>query len=83
VTSPVDNLRDGRLHRAGWDSYEARPLSPEIVELAERIYQNICFVPTTDGGFQVEFHCGGIDAEIVFSELGELEGVYVAKDRSR
>jgi hypothetical protein len=81
MASPVDNLRGA--DRPGWDSYGATPLSPEIIELAERVYQNIWFVPTSNGGFQVEFHCGGIDAEIEFSELGELEGVYVAKDRSR
>jgi hypothetical protein len=77
--SPVDNLRGA--DRPDWDSYGARALSPEVIELAERIYENIRFVPTVDGGFQVEFRCGGVDAEIEFSEGGELEGVYVSKGR--
>jgi hypothetical protein len=81
MASPVDNLRGA--DRPGWDTYGAAPITPEIIELAERVYSAIAFVPTTDGGFQVEFHCGGIDAEIEFSELGELEGVYVSKARSR
>lgn len=78
METPVDNLRG--TTEPNWDSYEARALTPEVIELADSIYRNIAFVPTTNGGFQVEFHCGGFDVEIEIDSQRRLAGVYIERE---
>lgn len=75
--NPVDNLRTATVEN--WDTYGAAALTPEIIALADRIYDAIHFIPTSNGGFQIEFHAGGLDVEIEIDQQGGLEGVYVSR----
>lgn len=75
-TPETDSLR---ALGPNWDSYEAVPITDAALAVAEAIERNFRFVPLTDGGFQVEFHSGGIDLELAFDPEGMFEGVYVEK----
>jgi hypothetical protein len=73
---------------AGWDSYDAKPVSAEMVMEAVEFLIEIAYpdlarpsiVPLADGGLQVEWHRNGIDLEVTFSD--EDAGVYVV-DRNK
>lgn len=68
-----------------WDSYGAKPIQTDkaistVAFLADvaATTPNIAspsIVPLPDGGVQVEWHCGGIDLEVAFSD--EEPGVYL------
>lgn len=66
-----------------WDSYGAHPVTAEaaiavVRFLLDNAYQQLAppaIVPLPDGGVQLEWHRGGLDVEIAFSE--EEPGVYV------
>ncbi len=58
--------------KPGWDSYRAVAISTAACNIAHTIV-NLCEkrnmpapspVPCSDGGVQLEWHCGGIDLEI-------------------
>jgi hypothetical protein len=68
---------------AGWNGHGAREVKGDtameaVKFLAEVAYPKIAapsIVPISDGGVQVEWHRGGLDIEISFSE--DDPGVYV------
>ena len=68
---------------AGWNGYDAREVKGDtaieaVTFLAKVAYPGIAapaIVPISDGGVQVEWHRGGVDIEIAFSD--EEPGVYV------
>jgi hypothetical protein len=72
-----------------WDSYGAAPVRQEFVASASSLLQSImdqdtprpAVVPTTPGGVQVEWHCGGIDLEIEI-ESTSLISVYFEDART-
>ena len=75
---------------ADWDSYGARPVSAEAAMAAANFLLKAAYpelppptiVPVSDGGLQVEWHRGGLNVEIAFSDEVEESGVYI-EDRDR
>ena len=67
-----------------WDSYGAKPVAADMTMAAVRFLASVAvaspgvhepsIVPLSDGGIQVEWHRGGIDLEISFSD--DEPGVY-------
>ena len=61
---------------AGWDSYSGKPINALAVTAAiDVIYvldSEPSFVPTSDGGIQLECHRRGIDFEVTVSPLGQV-----------
>lgn len=61
----------------GWDSYDATPVEADLALQAVEFLLNVALphvpppaiVPLSDGGIQLEWHHGGVDLEISFSEL--------------
>lgn len=58
----------------GWDSYEAKSISPQAIRTAESLEA----VPISNGGIQIEMHAGGVDLEIEVTPTGRVDSVYVA-----
>jgi hypothetical protein len=66
---------------AGWDSYAARPLSPEAAMAALRLLLRVmhantpppAVVPLSCGGVQLEWHRGGMDIELTVPVTGPVE----------
>jgi hypothetical protein len=62
-----------------WNSYGARPVSPDNVRAAKDLLRAIVqpetprpsVVPTVGGGVQLEWHTGGIDLEIEIQAPGQ------------
>lgn len=60
------------LKKAGWDTYDAKPLADEAVskarlvldQLAPDVLASAISVPTVTGGVQIEWHAEGGDFEI-------------------
>lgn len=61
---------------AGWDSYNAVPINPKLVDTAIAFMNGLLgpsspaprVVPLASGGLQVEWHRKGIDVEVVFDQ---------------
>lgn len=68
--------------REDWDTYGARPVTAaaaiNVVQfLHDHAYSDLSrpsVVPTSDGGIQLEWHRGGVDLEIAFSD--DDPGIY-------
>ena len=68
----------------GWDSYGSPPVDPNCVVAAIRMAITILrddspipsVVPTSRGGLQLEWHCGGIDLEIEFLSATRVFGYF-------
>lgn len=67
----------------GWNGYDAREVKADMAIDAAKFLTRVAFpgiaapsiVPLSDGGVQVEWHRGGLDIEITFSD--DEPGVYV------
>jgi hypothetical protein len=67
----------------GWNGYDAREVKADMAIDTAKFLTKVAFpriaapsiVTLSDGGVQVEWHRGGVDIEIVFSD--EEPGVYV------
>ncbi len=67
----------------GWNGYDALEVKADSAIEAAKFLTKVAFpgiaapsiVPTSDGGVQVEWHRGGLDVEIAFSD--DDPGVYV------
>ena len=70
MSAPVD-LSALRTLRPGWDSYGGRPITEQAIATA----QAIAFVPSPNGGVQIELHAGGADVEIEIGADGYVETV--------
>lgn len=58
-----------------WDSYGGQPPTKAAIEAAEKIHNNLAYVPVRDGSIQIEFHAAGADVEIAVNPEGKV--VYV------
>jgi len=56
----------------GWNSHGAKRITTEALRTIGEFF----VVPRSNGGVQLELHCGGYDVEIEISPGGEVEGVY-------
>lgn len=80
----IDRISNLTALARSWDSYGAPPVEADcalhaVQFLLSTAYSSVpppTIVPLTDGGIQLEWHRGGIDFEIAFSDLEP--GVYVA-----
>ncbi len=69
---------------AGWNGYDAHEVKGDMVIDAVKFLAKIAFpgiaapsiTPLADGGLQVEWHRGGLDIEVAFSD--QDPGIYVA-----
>lgn len=67
----------------GWNGYEAREVKADLAIDAATFLTKVAFpgiaapsiTPLADGGVQVEWHRGGLDIEVAFSD--EDPGVYI------
>lgn len=72
----------------GWNGYESHEIRADMVMEAVEFLTRVAFpgiaapaiVPLADGGVQVEWHSGGLDIEVAFSD--EDPGVYVEDRQS-
>jgi hypothetical protein len=68
----------------GWNGYDAREIKADFAIDAATFLTRVAFpgiaapsiTPLADGGVQVEWHRGGLDIEVAFSD--EDPGVYIA-----
>jgi len=63
---------------ADWDSYGAPPLT----EAALRTADALVFIPTGEGGVQIELHAAGAEVEVTIGDDGHVEAIYVSGDVS-
>jgi hypothetical protein len=83
LTTAVTRIEHLTALAANWDSYGAQPVTAEAAVAAVRFLLNAAYpeiaapavVPLPDGGVQLEWHRGGLDIEIAFSEAEP--GIYV------
>lgn len=74
----------------GWDGHEAVPVKNEHVLAAGKFLSTVmapetaapAIVPTADGGIQIEWHQGGVDVEVLFSDCDD-DALYVHDLASR
>jgi hypothetical protein len=79
----LDRISDLTALAIGWNGYDAQEVKADtamqaVTFLAKVAYPGIAppaIVPISDGGVQVEWHRGGLDIEIAFSD--EEPGVFV------
>jgi hypothetical protein len=72
----------------GWNGHDAQEIKGDMAMSAVTFLANVAYpgiaapsiVPISDGGVQVEWHRGGLDVEISFSD--EDPGVYVEDRKS-
>lgn len=68
---------------AGWNSYASREVQADMAMETVRFLATVAYpgiaapaiIPLADGGLQVEWHRGGLDVEITFSDEGS--GVFI------
>jgi hypothetical protein len=67
----------------GWNGYDAREIKADMAIDAAKFLTEVAFpgiaapsiVPLSDGGVQIEWHRGGVDIEVAFSD--DEPGIYV------
>ena len=67
-----------------WDSYGAKEVSIEVIEMSLKLLQSIAdpgvplpaVVPTGVGGIQFEWHKSGIDLEVEIDPSGQVQGFF-------
>jgi len=74
----IDRLEDLASLAPGWDSYGAKSVAADMALAAVKFLAAVAaaapsvhepsIVPLSDGGIQVEWHRGGIDLEVEFSD---------------
>lgn len=83
LRSAITRIEDLTALAAGWDGYEASAIDAGVALQAVRFLLDHAYpavpqpaiVPLADGGIQIEWHQGGIDLEISFSD--QESGVFV------
>jgi len=70
--APTADLSPLRDLSHNWDSYGAVPITEDALRVAEAV----AFVPTCDGGVQIELHGGGVDIEIEIGPDGIVTDIY-------
>jgi hypothetical protein len=79
----IQRIQDLTALAPGWDGYGAKPIDAGVAVdavsfLIDHAYPTVsepAVVPLADGGIQLEWHVGGIDLEIAFSD--EDGGVFL------
>jgi len=79
----LDRISDLTALAVGWNGYDALEVKADMAIDAAAFLAKVAFpgiaspsiVPLADGGVQVEWHRGGLDIEVAFSD--EEPGVYV------
>lgn len=72
----MQGLVDVRTLPANWDSYDAMPINPKLVDMALTFMSGLLgpsspaprVVPLSSGGLQLEWHRKGVDVEVVFDQ---------------
>ncbi len=75
MTAPTNPLELLKLEK-GWDTYDADPPSPKVVDMAAKlgaalatvIDDDLYYVPCGDGSVQIEYHSLGWDIECLIQE---------------
>jgi hypothetical protein len=90
LTDALMRLQDLAALAPDWDSYGAKPVEADMAMAAVRFLATLAaaapgvdkpsVVPLSDGGVQVEWHRGGIDLEVAFSD--DEPGVYLVDHTS-
>lgn len=62
-----------------WDSYDAEPISPAVLDLVDGLLTTLAAVPTNKGGLQIEMHGGDYDIEIDVDRNGLIGELFVDK----
>jgi hypothetical protein len=83
LRSAVQRIENLTTLARDWNSYGSHPVTAEAALAAVRFLLDTAYrelgapaiVPLPDGGVQVEWHRGGLDVEIAFSE--DEPGIYV------
>jgi hypothetical protein len=68
-----ERLNELAALKDGWDSYGA----PALFRTALRTADALTFVPTGQGGIQIELHAGGVEVEITVTTTGKVEEINV------
>jgi hypothetical protein len=79
----LDQISDLTGLAVGWNGYDAREVKADMAIPAAAFLAKVAFpgiaapsiTPLADGGVQVEWHRGGLDIEIAFSD--DEPGVYI------
>jgi hypothetical protein len=79
----LDRISDLTALAVGWNGYDAREVKADMVIDAAAFLAKVAFpgiappsiTPLADGGVQVEWHRGGLDIEIAFSD--DEPGAYI------
>ena len=82
-SAALDRISDLTALAVGWNGYDAREVKADMAIdaaafLAKAAFPGIAppsITPLADGGVQVEWHRGGLDIEITFSD--DEPGVYI------
>jgi len=60
--------------KEGWDTYSGKPISKKSLDAArEFLLKHVNIIPCSSGGVQIEWHCHGIDLELMFDADGKLK----------
>jgi len=65
---------------AGWNSYQAKPIGPDVIQAAVKLVSNLLktntpapdVVPRVQGGIQLEWHLKNIDIEVYIDSSGAM-----------
>lgn len=58
--------------KANWDGYGSPPVSTAALDVAFRLADSITFMPTADGGLQMEIQSRSLDIEITIAPDGKV-----------
>lgn len=61
-----------RLLDVGWDTYDAQRITEEAIATAKALE----FVPSPDGGLQIELHAGLSEIEIEVAPNGRVSTIF-------
>jgi len=73
VNNKISGFKD---LKENWDTYGAEPIHPEAIKLAlgiDKVLNDFCAVPTSDGGVQLEKHSKRFDIEIEITVTDKIE----------
>lgn len=57
----------------GWNSYNAKPVTPQAIETVRGLLTYLSIVPTSIGGLQIEGHAKGQDFEVEIAPDGTID----------
>ncbi|MEV4267782.1 hypothetical protein [Kribbella sp. NPDC049584] len=80
MTKVVERLEAIIALQKGWDGAEGEPVSHDAIQMSLTVLAETMspdsippqFVPTPDGGLQLEWHCAGVDLEVYVESDGRV-----------